>query len=90
MYLRQFALDTIQKVPCDALQIYADGSMGVGAVSGSENFILKGNGIRISTALFGIYLNGEDMETERQRVQYGYLTALMPMLRSVFSEYRRT
>ncbi|PRD31434.1 UNVERIFIED_CONTAM: hypothetical protein NCL1_23570 [Trichonephila clavipes] len=46
-YLRQLAWETIYKVPCDALQIYTDGSMGVGTVLGSGIFIKKGNGTRI-------------------------------------------
>ncbi|GFV69946.1 uncharacterized protein TNCV_1983131 [Trichonephila clavipes] len=47
-YLRQLALETIQKISCDVLQIYTDGSnMGVGIVTSSRIFIKKGNCIRI-------------------------------------------
>ncbi|XP_071041216.1 ribonuclease H-like [Parasteatoda tepidariorum] len=46
-YLRQFALETIHKIPNHALQIYTDGSMGAGAISGSGIFIFKGTGIKI-------------------------------------------
>ncbi|GFU54139.1 hypothetical protein TNCV_3618011 [Trichonephila clavipes] len=33
-YFRHLALETIHKIPCDVLQIYIDGIMGVSAVSG--------------------------------------------------------
>ncbi|GFT12854.1 hypothetical protein TNCV_5095681 [Trichonephila clavipes] len=46
-YLRQLALETIHKIPCDVLQIYTDSSMAVGAVSGSGIFIKNGNSIKI-------------------------------------------
>ncbi|GFV77275.1 hypothetical protein TNCV_445051 [Trichonephila clavipes] len=44
-YLKQLALETIHKAPCDALQIYTDGSMRVGVVSGSGIFITKKGGM---------------------------------------------
>ncbi|GFW78220.1 uncharacterized protein TNCV_136891 [Trichonephila clavipes] len=46
-YLRNLALKTIHKVQSGTLQIYTDGNMGVGAVSGGGIFIKKWNGIRI-------------------------------------------
>ncbi|GFR03563.1 hypothetical protein TNCT_496861, partial [Trichonephila clavata] len=46
-YLTQIALDIINKVPCDALQICTDSSMGVSAASESGVFLKKGNGIEI-------------------------------------------
>ncbi|GFY06235.1 uncharacterized protein TNCV_2680291 [Trichonephila clavipes] len=46
-YLRQLALETIYKIPCEELQTYTDAIVGVGAVSGSEIFIKKGNSVKI-------------------------------------------
>lgn len=46
-YLRQLALETIHKIPCDALQIYTDGSKGDGDISGSGVFVKGRNDIKI-------------------------------------------
>ncbi|GFX56882.1 uncharacterized protein TNCV_3566541 [Trichonephila clavipes] len=46
-YLRKVTLETIHKIQCDDLQIYADGSMDEGAILGSGIFIKMGNGIII-------------------------------------------
>ncbi|GIY27906.1 hypothetical protein CEXT_716381 [Caerostris extrusa] len=41
-FLKQLALETIYKIPDDALQIYTDGNKGDGASSDSAVFIKKG------------------------------------------------